>query len=168
MDHNQEIEISFSDNFFTKNEQKIISEYCTKASYFYGETDNGPETKPTGLTHDIPETELVYKLISKTIYDRVEFIRNMKLYRMYINCFAPGEDGYFHNDGKVYTFIYYPNLEDYEIDEGGQTQFIVNDNIHAILPVSNRMVIFNGLIRHRATALRNHHRFSIAIKYAYW
>jgi len=168
METKKQIDISFSDNFFTEIDHKLIYDYCINAPYLYGESDNkGDEynTPPTGMTHNVPETSLIYKIISKTLYDRVEFIRDMKLQRMYINCFAPKENGYFHQDGDGYTFLYYPNLEEYHIDEGGETKFLVGDDIHGILPIPNRMAIFYGNIPHSATGFRNFHRFTVAIKY---
>ena len=156
--------INYSDNFFAEKEHQIIFEYCKKAAYAYGEQDN-ENTPVTGMIHDIPQTHFVYRLISKTLYDRVEFIRDMKLYRMYINCFAPGETPYLHDDGIGYTFLYYANPDLYEVDEGGETQFIVGDNIMGIMPVPNRMAIFDGMVIHRAMPFRSKYRFTIAIKY---
>lgn len=164
METRQEVEINFSDKFFTETEQRIIYEYCLGARYQYGESDNLDKIV-TGMTHDIPETEFVYKLISKTLYDRVEMIRDMKLYRMYINCFAPSENANFHEDGIGYTFLYYPHFEETDLDEGGETQFLLEDNIYGIRPIPNRMVIFDGMIKHRATSFRSQHRFTVAIKY---
>lgn len=164
MEMQEEKLINYSDNFFAEKEHQIIFDYCKKATYVYGEQDS-ENTPITGMIHNIPQTHFVYKLISKTLYDRVEFIRDMKLYRMYINCFAPMEMPYFHDDGIGYTFLYYANPEVYEVDEGGETQFIVGDSIMGIMPVSNRMAIFDGTIIHRAMPFRSRHRFTIAIKY---
>lgn len=163
------IDLSFSDKFFSKEEHEIIYDFCVNNDrYHFGETDNGKEggTPTTGFVSEIPETHLVYKIINTILRKRVEFIRDMKLMRMYVNCFSPGENGYFHTDGDCITFLYYPQLEHYDIDEGGETKFLIDGNIQGILPVPNRMVIFDGNIKHSATALRNHHRFSIAIKYS--
>lgn len=164
MEMQEEKLINYSDNFFTQKEQHIIYEYCLSAKYSYGErdNDNGPVT---GMTHNIPETEFIYKLIAKTLYDRVEFIRDMNLYRMYINCFSPSELPDFHTDGQGYTFLYYPDPQIHELNEGGETQFIVDGNIMGVMPISNRMVIFDGTIIHRATPFRSSHRFTVAIKY---
>lgn len=156
--------INYSDDFFTQKEQEIIFNYCKSAKYTYGERDND-NTMVTGMVHNIPNTEFVYKLISKTLYDRVEFIRDMKLYRMYVNCFAPMEMPYFHTDGDGYTFLYYPDPAIFELDEGGETQFVVEGNIMGVMPISNRMTIFDGTIEHRATPFRTKHRFTVAIKY---
>ena len=168
MENSQEtIDISFSDNFFSKQEHEIINDYCiTSSNYVFGEKDDSENgTPPTGFVNEIPETHLVYKIINTILRERVEFIRDMKLDRMYVNCFAPGENGYFHDDGNCITFLYYPNEEQYDINEGGETKFLVNGNIQGILPIPNRMVIFDGKIKHSASGLRNHHRFTVAVKY---
>ena len=168
MENSQEnINLSFSDNFFSKEEHEIIYDYCINSkNYKFGEKDRGDGIPPTGFVNDIPETHLVYKILNTILRERVEFIRDMRLNRIYVNCFSPKEDGYFHTDGDCITFLYYPNLEQYDIDEGGETKFLVDSNIQGILPVPNRMVIFDGNIKHSATGFRNHHRFSVAIKYS--
>jgi hypothetical protein len=162
----QETILNYSDNFFTESEAEKIYGYCLNAKYIYGETDNGDGSPVTGMTHNIPEDQYIYKFIAKTIYDRVEFIRDMKLYRMYINCFAPNENPYFHVDGEGYTFLYYSDNEVFDLNEGGETQFLVDNDLMGVLPVPNRMVIFDGTIKHRATTYRSRHRFTIAIKYS--
>jgi Rps23 Pro-64 3,4-dihydroxylase Tpa1-like proline 4-hydroxylase len=116
------------------------------------------------MVHEIPETEFVYKLFRKKLLDKCPFLSEMKLYRMYINCFAPCENPYFHTDGKGLTFLYYIN-DDWNLQDGGETQFYVDGNIYGITPIPNRLVMFDGMIPHRATSFRNRHRFTIAIKY---
>ena len=165
METKEEKIINYSDNFFTETERNIIFEYCTKAKYTHGEQDTNT-TPVTGMIHNIPETEFIYKLISKTIFDRVEFIRNMKLYRMYVNCFAPSENPYFHEDGEGYTFLYYPDPHIHMLNDGGETQFVMDGNIMGVFPTTNRMVIFDGTIVHRATTFRDRHRFTVAVKYS--
>jgi hypothetical protein len=51
------------------------------------------------------------------------------------------------------------------VQEGGETQFIVDNEIYGVTPVPNRMVYFDASILHRATSFRNRHRFTVAIKY---
>ena len=83
---------------------------------------------------------------------------------MYVNCFAPSETPYFHTDGKGITFLYYPNLE-WNLQDGGETQFYVDGNILGVPPLPNRLVMFDGEIVHRATSFRDRYRFTVAIKY---
>jgi hypothetical protein len=157
--------ISYNDDFFTKTEQKIIHDYCLNAGYHYGEID-GPADPISGMTHEIPENEFVYKLLKKTLYDRVDFIRDLNLYRMYVNCFAPSETPNFHIDGLTgYTFLYYPIMREHEVNDGGETIFFVENDLMGILPISNRMVVFDATILHKATSFRNDYRFTVAIKY---
>lgn len=158
------MQINFQDNFFDKREHQVIYDYCLNATYKYGETDD-VDTPQTGLVHNIPEDEFIYKLIKKKISDFDSHLSSMKLYRMYINCFAPSENPYFHIDGESgMTLLYYPNM-DWSINDGGETQFYIDENIYGITPIPNRMVIFDASILHRATTFRNTHRFTVAIKY---
>ena len=160
----RQMNINYDDKFFSDREHEIIYDYCMNAEYSYGESDN-KGLPVTGMIHNIPETEFVYKIMKKTIYDRHEKVQQMKLYRMYVNCFAPNENPYFHTDGdKGLTFLYYPNMN-WDLQEGGETQFYINNDIYGITPVPNRMVVFDANIQHRATTFRNDHRFTVAIKY---
>jgi len=160
-----DIEIKYENSFLDEKEHYMIYEYCKNAKYSYGESDNGDGIM-TGMVHDIPETEIIYKVLRKKLEDKCPFIRQLKLYRMYINCFAPSENPYFHTDGENgITFLYYPNTE-WNLNDGGETQFLIDDNIYGIIPLPNRLVMFPANIWHKATSFRNHHRFSIAIKYS--
>lgn len=155
-----------SDNYFTDREHKFIYEYCLNCAYSYGETDN-VETPPTGLIHNIPETEELYPLIELRIKKSMaEDFSKYEIYRMYINCFAPLENPYFHTDGEEgdLTFLYYPNNE-WQVDEGGETQIYDGEIIKGYPPIPNRMIVFDAALLHRATCFRNSHRFTIAIKY---
>ena len=84
---------------------------------------------------------------------------------MYINCFAPSENPYFHVDGDGLTFLYYLTNHKWRADDGGETQFLIDDTIKGVLPISNRLVGFDGNILHRATPFRFDHRFTLAAKF---
>jgi len=154
--------IEVLDRFLSKEEFDYVLSYCENASYTYGEVDiHG--LPPTGMVHEIPETEHIYKLFqSKT----KKLSSDLELYRMYINCFAPSENPYFHTDGDPgdLTFLYYPTNV-WKLNDGGETQFLVNNEIYGITPIPNRMVYFDASILHRATAFRDRHRFTVAVKY---
>lgn len=156
-------EINFDDLFLNDQEFEIVHQYCMRAPYSYGESDNG-DNYATGMVHDIPETEFVYKLFKKKIADKCPFVSKLKLYRMYINCFAPCENPRFHTDGNGMTFLYYANV-DWDVQQGGETQFLLDGSIYGVLPIPNRIVMFDGTILHRATSFRDAHRFTLAIKY---
>ena len=158
--------VRVSDNYFTDRQHSFILDYCMNCSFHYGEVDND-ETPPTGLIHNIPETEELYPMIEKRIAQSMgPDVEKYSLYRMYINCFAPREIAYFHTDGPEgdLTFLYYPNME-WKPDDGGETQIYETDMIKGIPPIPNRMVLFDASLLHRATSFRDSHRFTIAIKY---
>jgi Rps23 Pro-64 3,4-dihydroxylase Tpa1-like proline 4-hydroxylase len=158
--------IEVIDNFLTQEEFYFVIQYCNSALYGYGEADdiNRP---PVGLVHNIPTNEKIYELfVQKT----KKFASEHSLYRMYINCFAPSENPFFHTDSAdvsiddEITFLYYVN-ESWDIDDCGETQFFIDDRIYGVAPIPNRLVYFNANILHRATSLRDRHRFTIALKY---
>jgi hypothetical protein len=154
--------IKVYDNFLSPEEQQDVIDYCECASYNYGESDDG-DTPPTGVTHNIPKNDSIYRLFE----DRLKPVapKGNDLYRMYINCFAPSEIPYFHTDGDDgVTFLYYPQ-EDWEPNDGGETQLYVRGNIQGIVPIPNRLLAFDADILHRATTFRNRYRFTVAIKY---
>ena len=155
--------IKIFDKFLSIDEHKSVLKYCLKASYTYGEWDR-PGTPPTGMVHEIDTANEIYKLFESKTKDLVS---DLNLNRMYINCFAPTECPYFHVDGEGITFLYYPQ-DAWNIDMGGETQFIIDDEIKGIFPIPNRMVMFDAGILHRATTLRSKHRFTLAIKYAHY
>ena len=116
------------------------------------------------MVHNILESEKIYSLFESKL-SVVPFIKGRELYRMYVNCFAPSENPYFHTDGEDgYTFLYYPQ-KDWKLDDGGETQFIIDNNLYGILPEPNRMIMFEANIPHRATTFRDRYRFTVAIKY---
>ena len=136
--------IQTSDNFFNKRDQNMVISYCNSCSYTYGEVDN-ENTPPTGMVHNIPESEKIYSLFERKL-STVPFIKGRELYRMYVNCFASSENPYFHTDGEDgYTFLYYPQ-KDWKLDDGGETQFIIDNNLYGILPEPNRMIMFHANI----------------------
>ena len=150
------------DDFLTEEEQDHVLDYCEGASYRYGETDNddGPVT---GVTHNIPNDQYIHKLFSTKTQPLVP--EGLKIYRMYINCFAPREVPYFHTDGDSgVTFLYYPQFN-WEPNDGGETQVYVQGNIQGVVPLPNRLMMFDARLLHRATSFRDRHRFTIAVKY---
>lgn len=155
--------INIEDNFLIREDYDLVISYCQNASYVYGETD-GYGLPPTGMIHEIEKGSLMYNLFAAKTKPFVS--DNLSLYRMYINCFAPSEQPYFHTDGSSddITFLYYVN-KTWDYQEGGETQFIVDNEIYGVTPIPNRMVYFDASIYHRATAFRNRHRFTVAIKY---
>ncbi len=86
------------DNFLERKDVEFVFKYCFASSYTYGEIDN-ITTPPTGMIHHIKSSETIYNLFESKIRDSYDIVQGMNLYRMYINCFAPSENPYFHKDG---------------------------------------------------------------------
>lgn len=153
------------DNVFSEEYTKKILKFCTNSRYSYGECD---EDKISGLSKNIIKGDSPYKLFSDKILELCPEVKDLRLGRMYINCFAPNENTHFHTDGSVYTFIYYPH-DDWNLSEGGETQFYVDGTIIGSVPKPNRMIMFEGeSLLHRAMSFRDRYRFSIALKYEKW
>lgn len=155
--------IEIVDNFL--EDPNEIIHFCKNSKYTWGHGDK-PGKPKTGmvskLTVDCPE---IKKMLEKIFELKPEF-KTKKIKKIYINCFAPSEQPYFHIDAySGTTMLYYVN-EKYDIDENGETQFLGQDDIiYGIRPKPNRLVIFDSNITHRATSFRSTHRFSIAFKF---
>ena len=149
------------DDFLKPDEHRSVLEYCFNAEYVYGETDTAT-TRPTGVVHEM-SGGVVHEMFRVKTGKIVP--PGLKLYRMYVNCFSPRELPYFHTDGpNGVTLLYYPQYN-WKLDDGGETQIVVDENILGIVPIPNRMVMFDANLQHRATTFRNRHRFTVAIKY---
>ena len=150
------------DDFLEKDNLEYVTNYCLKSSYTYGETDR-KTTPPTGMIHTIKNNEDIYNLFESKIRES-NLAKGMTLYRMYVNCFSPSENPYFHTDGDSgLTFLFYIN--DWKLDDGGETQFLIDNEIKGVLPIPNRIVGFDANIPHKATTFRDNHRFTLAIKF---
>ena len=156
--------IEVLDHFLNEKDCIGIIRYCRNASYRYGGVDK-TGCPPTGMVHDIKENSEVYQLVKSKIINSYLHVRKLNLDRMYVNCFAPSENPYFHTDGnRGITFLYYAN-DSWDLDDGGETQIIVNGEIKGILPIPNRIVGFDANLVHRATPFRFNHRFTLAAKF---
>ena len=157
--------IEIRDNFLEEADAKRVLEYCFQSLYHYGECDMD-DTPPTGMVHEIEEDEDIYRLFESKIKNYYRYVKKLNLDRMYVNCFAPSENPYFHTDGdKGVTFLYYVN-DQWTLNDGGETQILIDDEIRGVLPLPNRIVGFNANLLHRATSFRNRHRFTLAVKFA--
>lgn len=175
--------IDVKDNFLSKEDLSFVRYYCHNAPYYYGEKDDTTQcTIITGMISEIysfncnsnPQ-ELQRKILNifeENIQREFNTVKDLILHRMYVNCFASSENPYFHIDSPMptdvgyYTFLFYINDNDWTINDGGETQFYVNETLYGITPIDNRMICFDSSILHKATPFRNKHRFTIALKYA--
>jgi len=157
--------VEIIDGFLEKKDLEFVFDYCFKASYSYGEIDYD-SAPPTGMVHNIKSDEIIYKIFESKIRDSYDIVQGMNLSRMYINCFAPSENPYFHIDHNALTFLYYVNNCVWQINDGGETQFLIDDEIKGVIPLHNRIVGFDASLLHRATSFRDKHRFTVAIKFS--
>jgi hypothetical protein len=153
------------DNVLDEYEYKLILDMCINSHYKYGELDE-QDKPPTGMTCELDQTSQLSKILIDRISELKPDLKKMTIYRMYINCFAPSENPYFHIDGEYgKTVLYYPNIS-YDENEGGETQILGPDDlIYGVKPRPNRFLIFDSKLRHRAMSFRTRHRFTIAIKF---
>ena len=158
--------LNIQDNIFSADEHKYIEDYCRNCSYYYGERDT-PDTPPCGMVHNIQKDEPIYNLMSNKIENELcPDVKKLTLYRMYVNCFSPSDKPWFHTDGlSGQTFIYYANGEEWNVNDGGETQFYIDGILTGVPPIPNRMAIFPQNQLHCATSFRNRYKFTVAIKY---
>ena len=167
--------IDYIDDFLEQLQFYSLVEYCLMSPYRFGETD-GPNTPPTGMISDISQDEQIYSFLDNEVKLKVDAVKDLNLYAMYINYFTPGENPYFHTDHDTgITCLYYLGpvkaltqrwtTPPYHVNEGGETQFILDDKSINILPMPNRLSFFDANILHRATSFRTYSRFTIALKY---
>jgi hypothetical protein len=147
------------DNFLGAAKQQQVFKDCHDLVYKMGETDR-PDCPPIGMV-----SQLEFDIMG--IPDLVEQKLNRpvgSLIRYYVNYYAPNENPYFHDDGDCVTCLYYPTpINDY--DEGGETQFLIDNQIRGILHVPDRLIEFDGRVPHKANSFRSSYRFTIALKY---
>jgi hypothetical protein len=157
--------IEIFDNCFTEEESYKLYKILLSRKYQYGETDN-EDTPPTGVVFDIGDSDPLHQLFISKI-EECGSVFNIKFdlcFRSYVNLFLPNERPYFHTDGNVITCLFYFNPK-YGIDEGGETQFIIDGDVRGIFPEPGRLVVFDGTILHRATSYRNKPRITVAVKF---
>jgi hypothetical protein len=118
--------------------------------------------EPVGETCDLPANSEICRAISAEI-DKL-FTRPWRLDRFYVNRFRPGDIPRFHQDGEVVTCLLYADPQDWQPNDHGETQLLINSEIRGVLPIANRMLLFDGRVLHRATAFRARLRHTIATK----
>lgn len=158
--------IKVINNFFDESLHRKTYQYAISSTFKYGERDK-KEHPPVGMVYEITYDDPIISKFDKPLKEKVPALRDLKLYRSYINCFAPGEKPYFHKDLEKpggYTALYYPNLT-WDINDGGETQFDIDNAFYGIKPKPNSMVVFAAELTHKATTFRDSYRFTFAFKY---
>ena len=151
--------ITVHDNFLGNEKREEVLNFISNLKYVLGEQDR-EDTPPTGEV-----CELVSKDLDIPNFIEEKFNRSLGLVsRFYVNKFEPQELPYWHDDGECTTYLYYP-CDVNNLDEGGETQFLLDNKILAVPYAPDRLVEFNGRIPHCAKSFRSQTRYTIAIKY---
>lgn len=160
------------DDILSGEEVELMRELMLLAPFTYGVSDNRNQP-PTGMTYHFikavtPLSIELKKLLDSCIFkifEKNEKFKSKGIHIARLNLFIPGENPYFHTDGDdIITCLYYIN-PDYHPDEGGETQFLIDNEIKGIRPKPGRLVIFDGRLNHRATSFRTHPRLTLAISF---
>lgn len=126
--------------------------------HFSGSTvpDAGIEKGTSGTNDCAAELQEKYPLVF-TLWQRLQEValKGHTLVRCYANGMPYGSEGTVHVDSaspRSFTTIYYPH-EQWHPNWGGETVFFnqeKNEIVAAILPKSNRAVMFRGIVPHAA------------------
>jgi len=157
--------IQVIDDLFDNEFIEITLDKLKSFKYKPAEKDRD-DTPPCGEVLELSLDDTLVKIISQPIRFSLHK-KGMQLKRAYINKFKPGDNPYFHHDElDGITVLYYANNEK-RADEGGETIFYLKeeDEMKGIRPFPGRLVMFDGYIQHRATAMRTKDRYTIALKY---
>lgn len=154
--------IEIRDNFLPKDDLESFYNFCLNAPWYYGERD-APHYEPTGLMTPLKKGDFWYDVFEEVFEENFQITQ--KVYRMYVNFFIPGEQPHFHKDGPPgqKTMLFYPNPYT-DLDNGGETKFVINEEIRSIPPVTNRAILFDAHIWHSASSFRKDPRFTLAMK----
>ena len=115
------------------------------------------------MVFDIKDPTLLEWFCNSAIQHHKE-LHNLKLARGYVNLFQQHERPHWHKDCNCWTCLFYVT-PGYDIEENGETQFLEDGEIRGILPKKDRLIVFDGVLQHRATPFRNYPRITVALKY---
>lgn len=159
---------NIKDNVFHPDDYDYLRDYSRSASYNYGEGDR-VNLLPTGVVHHIDINSSIAKNIDYKLKLSFEELKDLIFDRIYINCFAPREDAFYHIDAppgqQCKTCLIYLTKDPWVPIMGGETFFYENDRVIGIPPHPNRAICFEASILHRASSFREGHRFTLAVKY---
>lgn len=151
----------YDDVMSLEDNNSIYKKILYESKFCYGEVDDD-DHPPTGMVCGLSND--LTKFFCEIALSKNDYVKNLSVNRVYANLFLPKDEPYFHQDESVITSLFYVNPPTSK-DEGGETQFIVDDNIFGLLPKPSRLTIFDGRIPHRATSFRTIPRITVAIKF---
>lgn len=160
--------ITVIDNFLSESDHKGILDYCKKAKYAVGGGDTFGSKYPSGTWHTLSIDHNITEFFKTEIIKRYESLQNSNIFHAGINCYLPRELTFFHEDfvkgQHPYTILYYPNVEEYDLNEGGWTEILYEERIVGIQPKPNRLLFMDSRLTHRATPFRSNLRFTVTFR----
>lgn len=160
------------DNLVSHEDNEYYRKLLLKAPFYYGTIDD-PGSKPSGLINEFEHENIqIYPILEKIkdfylnkIFEVEPTFKESKPTVTRLNLFLPRETPRFHDDSKEWiTFIFYIN-PDFEPNEGGETQFIINKQLKSVPSLPGRLVMFDGGIIHRATSFLNEARLTLVFSF---
>jgi len=153
------------DSVFKKEHMLKMFKEINSLNFLKGERDRGDDPNTaTGEVATLDQNSFTFKTLKKYL-SKYKYCNFSKLYRSYVNKFFPNENPYYHIDGENgYTVLYYVNPE-WNLDQQGETQFYLKEEVKGILPIPGRIVIFSSELLHRATSCRSMERYTVALKF---
>jgi predicted 2-oxoglutarate/Fe(II)-dependent dioxygenase YbiX len=133
--------------FLQDTDFEYVSEVAKKFKWdFSGNSVDGP---PKFLYCDL----MSEKFFSEYLFNKIPG-GPWELKRVYANGQSFGQNGDFHQDDtdpNSFTFILYANKIDMQFMDkwGGQTEFMMNENVNLIYPDPNKGILFPSTILHR-------------------
>ena len=142
-----------------------IYQQVTQLSYRREKDDPILSNQFVGLTCELPLDHFIVNLIGHIVK---QYTCGLNLYRSYVNIFLENEKPFFHVDDfteQSKTVLFYPNLVPDDIQNNGETTFLIDNFLFSVPHRVGRMVIFPGCYYHKANSFRSGDRYSIALKY---
>lgn len=145
-------------------EIKTIYNTClSERKTYYIDGDNR-QHRYNAISSYFHKDEPLFKRFYDVITKHDDSLKIERIQRAGVNLYLPNTKMYYHADGPVITALLYVNPK-VDIEDGGETQFIVNDEIVSVCPKPGRLVIFDGSIRHTATSFTTIPRITLYCKF---
>ena len=115
-----------------------------------------------------PKLKEVEEFYLNKLFEVEPMLKKLKIVVKRLNLFLPRETPRFHTDykdlDKRITCIFYINPA-VDLNEGGETQFIINRELECVSSLPGRLVVFDSGILHRATSFLNEARLTLVFSF---
>lgn len=159
-------DIIIIDDILPVHQIREIYQTITGFNYRRERDDSLSNIQPAGLTCDLPHDHFIVNNISRAVK---KYTSGLCLYRAYVNIFLENEKPFFHVDNYcelAKTVLFYPNIVPDDLQNNGETTFVIDNVLYSIPHRVGRIVIFPGHYYHKANSFRTGDRYSIALKYS--